>query len=63
MARFIELKRRGSDTLLINKSRIDTIEIVNGGPAIEVMVNGVNYEIVFETINKMNRWIDEAYLD
>ena len=63
MPRFIELKRRGSDTLLINKSRIDTIEIVNGGPAIEVTVNGINYEIVFETVNKMNKWIDEVYRD
>jgi len=63
MARFIKLKRRGSDTLLINKSRIDTIKVVNDGPVIELNVNGTEYVISFETISKMNKWIDEAYLD
>ena len=63
MARFIKLKRRGSDTLLINKSRIDTIKVINNGPSIEVNVNGTEYNVSFETVSKMNKWIDEAYLD
>ncbi len=60
MPRFIELKKVGSDTILINKHRIDTIRVINDGPVIEVDVNGTEYITSFNTINKMNEWISEA---
>ena len=60
MGRFIEFKRRNYDMLLINKSRIDSVKVIGTGPTIEVDVNGVEYVKSFETISKMNKWIDEV---